>query len=298
MTNASRTMLMDIETLEWDEGILATLGIPRAMLPAIKSSSEVYGTGVGVLEGVRLAGASVNLPVVCGLVVAVPATVTMAMVAVHTHTPITRLIPSPHQRANPPGMLGDQQSALFGQTCFQAGQAKATYGTGAFLLLNTGHTIVPSERGLLTTLAFKLGKNNPVYALEGKYMRLIVSQGLGLGMGVCAAASDHLLTHAFMYAPTASLLLYICRVHRLLRLAHPVAAGQHGHPQDDRRVGSARLQGAFVACVVGQRGTGLGAGYRHINKNISTNGASNQPTHRSTNQPRPAINHSHNHKYR
>ena len=64
-------------------------------------------------------------------------------------------------------MLGDQQSALFGQTCFQAGQAKATYGTGAFLLLNTGHTIVPSERGLLTTVAFKLGKNNPVYALEG-----------------------------------------------------------------------------------------------------------------------------------
>lgn len=64
VTNASRTMLMDIETLEWDEGILATLGIPRAMLPAIKSSSEVYGTGVDVLEGVRLAGASVNLSVV------------------------------------------------------------------------------------------------------------------------------------------------------------------------------------------------------------------------------------------
>jgi len=66
-------------------------------------------------------------------------------------------------------MLGDQQSALFGQTCFQAGQAKATYGTGAFLLLNTGHAIVPSDRGLLTTVAFRLGKSNPVYALEGAW---------------------------------------------------------------------------------------------------------------------------------
>lgn len=65
-------------------------------------------------------------------------------------------------------MLGDQQSALFGQTCFQTGQAKATYGTGAFLLLNTGHAIVPSDSGLLTTVAFKLGNGQPVYALEGK----------------------------------------------------------------------------------------------------------------------------------
>jgi glycerol kinase len=64
-------------------------------------------------------------------------------------------------------MLGDQQSALFGQTCFQGGQAKATYGTGAFLLLNTGNAIVPSDHGLLTTVAFRLGKANPVYALEG-----------------------------------------------------------------------------------------------------------------------------------
>lgn len=121
VTNASRTLLMNLATLAWDNAILKTLGIPKGMLPTIKSSSEVYAkASTGGLEGVRLAG-----------------------------------------------IMGDQQSALFGQTCYQAGQAKATYGTGAFLLMNTGNIVVPSTRGLLTTVAFKLGNHAPVYALEG-----------------------------------------------------------------------------------------------------------------------------------
>jgi len=121
VTNASRTMLMHIDTLDWDEGMLSTLGIPRAMLPAIRSSSEVYGTCAGgVLEGVPVAG-----------------------------------------------ILGDQQAALFGQTCFSAGEAKNTYGTGCFFLLNTGERRVHSTKGLLTTVAFRLGDSPPVYALEG-----------------------------------------------------------------------------------------------------------------------------------
>lgn len=111
---------MNIRTLTWDESILQALNIPKAMLPEIKSSSEVYTEASGVLQGVRIAG-----------------------------------------------LLGDQQSALFGQACFEAGQAKATYGTGAFLLMNTGHTLVPSQLGLLTTVAFKLGDQPAIYALEG-----------------------------------------------------------------------------------------------------------------------------------
>ena len=120
VTNASRTMLMNLETLAWDEATLAAMGIPPAMLPGIRSSSEVYGTGTGDLAGVPIAGD-----------------------------------------------LGDQQAALFGQTCFAAGEAKNTYGTGCFMLLNTGQRMVPSERGLLTTVAYRLGDGQPYYALEG-----------------------------------------------------------------------------------------------------------------------------------
>ncbi len=120
VTNASRTLLMDLATLEWDPEILGVMGIPAEMLPAIRSSSETYGAATGVLEGVPLAG-----------------------------------------------ILGDQQAALFGQACFAPGQAKNTYGTGCFLLLNTGTEPVPSPSGLLTTLAYKLGDEVPVYALEG-----------------------------------------------------------------------------------------------------------------------------------
>ncbi|MFC6352790.1 glycerol kinase GlpK [Rothia nasimurium] len=122
VTNASRTLLMNIKTLEWDESIAADMGIPMSMLPEIKSSSEIYGYGrsKGLLNG----------------------------------TPIS-------------GILGDQQAATFGQACFEKGMAKNTYGTGNFMLMNTGNKPVISENGLLTTVAYKLGDADPVYALEG-----------------------------------------------------------------------------------------------------------------------------------
>jgi len=120
VTNASRTMLMDLETLDWHEPSLALMGIPRALLPEIRSSSEVYGEARGTAAGGR---------------------------------PIA-------------GILGDQQAALFGQTCFERGEAKNTYGTGSFLLLNTGAEAVRSKN-LLTTLAYKLGGGETAYALEG-----------------------------------------------------------------------------------------------------------------------------------
>ena len=118
VTNASRTMLMDLKTLSWDEGIAADMGIPLSMLPQIKSSSEVYG------ESDKL------------------------------RVPIA-------------GILGDQQAATFGQACFEKGMSKNTYGTGNFMLLNTGTEIVPSENGLLTTVCYKIGDQDAVYALEG-----------------------------------------------------------------------------------------------------------------------------------
>jgi glycerol kinase len=124
VTNASRTMLMDLHTLDWDVEILKLLDIPRAMLPMIKSSSEIYGR-VNVVNASPLQ----NIPV--------------------------------------SGDLGDQQAALFGQTCFSAGEAKNTYGTGCFMLLNTGEKPVPSKSGLLTTLGYKIGDQKAVYALEG-----------------------------------------------------------------------------------------------------------------------------------
>ena len=121
VTNASRTQLMNLETLEWDEEILRTLGIPAQILPKIASSSEVYGAAT--LEGVR------------GVKIA--------------------------------GILGDQQAALVGQTCFKPGEAKNTYGTGCFLLMNCGERPVKSQFGLITTVAYKLGSKPASYALEG-----------------------------------------------------------------------------------------------------------------------------------
>ncbi|MCB2057849.1 MAG: glycerol kinase GlpK [Novosphingobium sp.] len=120
VTNASRTQLMNLETLDWDAEILALLKIPRACLPEIRSSSEVYGSCTGGLAGVPLAG-----------------------------------------------ILGDQQAALFGQACLAPGEAKNTYGTGCFMLMNTGEKPFPSQHGLLTTLGYKLGEAPAVYALEG-----------------------------------------------------------------------------------------------------------------------------------
>jgi glycerol kinase len=120
VTNASRTLLMDLQTLDWDDEILELMTIPRAMLPEIRASSEVYGNAVGELDGIPVAG-----------------------------------------------NLGDQQAALFGQTCFSVGEAKNTYGTGNFLLLNTGNEPIQSKSGLLTTLGYKIGDQPAVYCLEG-----------------------------------------------------------------------------------------------------------------------------------
>ena len=122
VTNASRTMFMDLETLEWDDEILAAFGVPRSMLPEIRSSSEVYGVAN---EHSLL-----------------------------RETPIA-------------GILGDQQAATFGQAAFDAGEAKNTYGTGNFLIFNTGEEIVHSRNGLLTTVGYKLGDEPVHYALEG-----------------------------------------------------------------------------------------------------------------------------------
>jgi glycerol kinase len=121
-TNASRTLLMDLDTLTWDESIAADMKIPMSMLPEIRSSSEVYGQ-------VRERGALAGLPIA--------------------------------------GILGDQQAATFGQACLSPGEAKNTYGTGNFVLLNTGNDKVMSQNGLLTTVCYKIGDNAPVYALEG-----------------------------------------------------------------------------------------------------------------------------------
>ncbi|MEU8242040.1 glycerol kinase GlpK [Actinoplanes missouriensis] len=116
VTNASRTMLMDLESLEWDGELLDRFAIPRAMLPEIRSSAEIYGH----FEGTPIAAA-----------------------------------------------IGDQQAALFGQTCFAPGEAKCTYGTGGFLLMNTGTTPVRSRHGLITTVGYRIGDEPPVFALEG-----------------------------------------------------------------------------------------------------------------------------------
>jgi glycerol kinase len=120
VTNASRTMLMNLHTLDWDDVLLDAMGVPRAMLPEIRSSSEVYGEAHGRLEGLPVAAA-----------------------------------------------LGDQHAALFGQTCFRRGEAKCTYGTGSFLVMNTGERPVRSSNGLLTTVGYKIGDRPPSYALEG-----------------------------------------------------------------------------------------------------------------------------------
>ncbi|MFW7415730.1 glycerol kinase GlpK [Demequina sp. SO4-18] len=122
VTNASRTMLMDLTTLSWDESIAADMGIPLSMLPEIRSSAEVYGEG-------RRGGLLPEVPIA--------------------------------------GILGDQQAATFGQACFEIGMAKNTYGTGNFMLMNTGEELVPSKNGLLTTVCYKIGDKPAIYALEG-----------------------------------------------------------------------------------------------------------------------------------
>ena len=122
VTNASRTMLMNLETLQWEPDIAADFGIPMSMLPEICSSSEILGHGRerGLLKGIPISG-----------------------------------------------ILGDQQAATFGQACFEVGMAKNTYGTGCFMLMNTGQDLVFSDNGLLTTVCYKIGDQPVIYALEG-----------------------------------------------------------------------------------------------------------------------------------
>jgi glycerol kinase len=121
VTNASRTQLMDLRTLDWDDELLEAFDVPRSLLPRIAPSSGSYGAAkIPALQGVPISG-----------------------------------------------ILGDQQAALVGQTCFEPGEAKNTYGTGCFMLMNTGHQPVPSTAGLITTVAYQLGEEPPHYALEG-----------------------------------------------------------------------------------------------------------------------------------
>ena len=145
VSNASRTLLFNIHTLDWDEDLLKLLGVPRAMLPEIVSSSEIYGH-----TEAALLGASVPIA----------------------------------------GLAGDQQAALFGQACFQPGTAKNTYGTGCFALLNTGATPVASQKGLLTSVAWKLGAEVS-YCLEGAvFIAGAVVQWLRDGLRIIASSSD------------------------------------------------------------------------------------------------------------
>jgi glycerol kinase len=120
VTNASRTMLMNLKTLDWDDNILQALDIPRQILPQIRPSSSIFAYAKEPFENVPIAG-----------------------------------------------VLGDQQAALFGQTCFNPGEAKNTYGTGCFMLLNTGEQIIPSTSGLLTTVGYQLSGKPAIYCLEG-----------------------------------------------------------------------------------------------------------------------------------
>jgi glycerol kinase len=145
VTNASRTQLLNLKTLAWDADLLTAFEIPRAMLPQIRSSSEIYGEA--------------KLPAISGV-------------------PIS-------------GILGDQQAALVGQTCFRPGEVKNTYGTGCFLLMNTGERSVPSSCGLLTTVAYKFGQQPPCYALEGSVaITGALVQWLRDNLGIIQKSSD------------------------------------------------------------------------------------------------------------
>lgn len=145
VTNASRTQLMDLKTLQWDENILKLFNIPFSCLPKIRCSSKVYTEiNIPMLQGVKLAG-----------------------------------------------ILGDQQAALFGQACLKTGEAKNTYGTGCFMLMNTGEKLVPSNCGLISTVAYQLGDSKPIYALEGSIaITGALVQWLRDNLGIIEKSSD------------------------------------------------------------------------------------------------------------
>jgi glycerol kinase len=147
VSNASRTMLMNLKTLEWDESLLKIFEVPRKILPEIADSSGEFGKTAGLEflpDGIPIAG-----------------------------------------------VAGDQQAALFGQTCFAAGEAKCTFGTGSFLLLNTGNQIVRSRHKLLTTVAWRINKQKPVYAVEGgAFICGAAVQWLRDGLGIINKSSE------------------------------------------------------------------------------------------------------------
>ncbi len=145
VTNASRTQLIDLHTLDWDDDLLVLFDVPRALLPRIVPSSASYGAAkIPALQGVPIAG-----------------------------------------------ILGDQQAALVGQTCFEPGEAKNTYGTGCFMLMNTGLKIVPSTAGLVTTVAYQLADEPPCYALEGSIaIAGALVQWLRDNLGLIAKSAD------------------------------------------------------------------------------------------------------------
>jgi len=146
VSNASRTLLLDLKTLQWDEGMRSLFGIPRGALPEVRGNAEVYG-------------------------------VTRSLKVLPDGIPVA-------------GMAGDQQSALFGQACFSPGESKCTYGTGAFLLMNTGEVPVQSGSGLLTTVGWRLG-DKTTYALEGSsFIAGAAVQWLRDGLGIIRKASD------------------------------------------------------------------------------------------------------------
>lgn len=146
VSNASRTMLMNLATLQWDDEMLSLLRVPRAVLPRIAASAELYG-------------------------------VTKGMTSLPDGVPVS-------------GIAGDQQAALFGQACFDPGEAKCTYGTGAFLLMNVGPTPVASKAGLLSTVGWKIG-DTTTYALEGSsFIAGAAVQWLRDGLGLVKKASD------------------------------------------------------------------------------------------------------------
>jgi glycerol kinase len=147
VTNASRTMLYDIHAQRWDRELCEALRVPEAVLPTVRSSSEVYAHTAGV------PGLPDGIPIA--------------------------------------GIAGDQQAALFGQTCFEVGDAKCTYGTGAFLLMNTGAEAVPSKSGCLTTIAWRLGDGPVSYALEGSaFIAGAAIQWLRDGLGILRSSAD------------------------------------------------------------------------------------------------------------
>jgi glycerol kinase len=144
VSNASRTLFLNLHTCAWDDELLSVLNVPRSVLPEVHSSSEVYGTAKGTLEGIPIAG-----------------------------------------------IAGDQQSALFGQACLKPGMAKNTYGTGSFMLLNTGNEPVPSKNRLLTTVAWRVGQEKTEYALEGSvFITGAVVQWLRDGLKIINSSPD------------------------------------------------------------------------------------------------------------